>query len=165
MSKIPLLPGKVAYSGPTKFAGICNAIIKDAADANIELSYDFVYRVIRLFFGRILFYMRYGNYITIKGLGEFGMTKEEKKKRVWNEELAARNRYVKYLKKIEKLIVRRKKHDRLDKVNNYRAVNGMKPLTIDEFITITKRRKNRKLKTYSKFNYTFEILDALETSK
>lgn len=159
------MPDKVPYSGPTTFAGICKAIIKDAADANIELSYDFVYRVIRLFFGRIIFYMRFGNYISIKGFGDFGMTKEEKKKRVWKEELSARRQFTKRMKRIKKKTERRRKHEKLDIVNNSRAIIGMKPLTLDEYITITKKRKPRKLKKYSNFNYTFEILDTLEIPK
>ena len=165
MLKIHSLPGKVKYSGPSNFADICRAIVKDANDAGIVLSYGFVYRVIRLFFGRITLAMKNGFFISIKDFGDFGMTKEEKKKRVWKDELAARKRYIKYAKKIIKIKQRKKKHSKLDKINSYRATNGMKPLTIDEYIIISRKRKPPKPRKISRFNYTFEVLDELEESK
>jgi hypothetical protein len=109
--------------------------------------------------------MRYGRFVTIKGFGDFAMSTAEKKKRVWKEELMSRKRFLLHMKRKAEMKKRRKKHDRLDKINNSRAVIGLKPLTLDEFIHITKKRKPRKLKTYSKFNYTFEILDTLEKPK
>ena len=109
--------------------------------------------------------MKNSHFISIKGFGDFGMTKAEKKKREWKDELTARKRYVRNMKKRMIRIARRKKHDKLDKINNYRAINGMKPLTLDEYITISRKRKPRKLKKISKFNYTFEVLDMLEQSK
>ena len=100
--KIHSSPDRAPYSGPSSFAAICRAIVKDAEDAGIKLSYDFVYRVIRLFFGRILWAMKDSYYISVKGFGEFGMSKDEKRKRLVRDEVMAKRVYMTYVKGKEK---------------------------------------------------------------
>lgn len=106
-----------------------------------------------------------GNFITIAGFGNFGMTTKERKKRMDREEASAKRRYIRRKLKELEIKKRERRRPRLEKINNSRAAIGMKPLTLDEFIHISKKRKPRKLKTYTKFNYTFEILDTLNQSQ
>jgi hypothetical protein len=109
--------------------------------------------------------MKWGDYVYIKGFGDFGMNITEAKKRWAVQEKSAKRKHDYGLKKWKEKVKRESKRPKLEKVNNCRAQTGLKPLTLDEFIHITKKRKPMKLRTNSKIKYTFEILETLETTK
>ena len=103
------------------------------------------------------------NYISIEGLGDFGMTEEIMKKRIRNDEKQRQKRILYHRKKRQeryyqnRLLKSRMK--RFNKINARRALSNLKPLKYSEFVVLTKKKKPRKLRTVPKFNYTFDILD------
>lgn len=162
------LAGKIPYSGPTSFRAIVEAIIEDGKAIDLDLSYNFINRVIRLFFSNIFKQMYKHNYISVEGLGDFGMTKQRKvflQKR--DARIRLRNRNYKQRRRIaecykRKLIKSRMKT--LDKINARRASINLKPLTLKQYIRFKKHIQPKKLKVDSKFNYTFDILDTQSKS-
>ena len=157
------LAGKLPYSGPTSFRAIVDAIIEDGKAIDLDLSRNFVNRVIRLFFSNIFKQMYKHKYISVEGLGDFGMTQKRKEflqKRDTRRRL--RDRDYKKRKRIAKCYQRRLIKSRmktLDKMNARRTLINLKPLTLKQYIRFKKHIPPKKLKVDPKFNYTFDILD------
>jgi nucleoid DNA-binding protein len=171
------LPDKQPYKGPCNIRTIAQQIILDGKEQGIELSYNFIYRVVWLFFRRIYQHIKKHDYIIIEGFGEFGMTKAKEKsllnppKEVIKKKVIdAEQRHKKRLDSWSRYNKKKTIERQFKRVNDRRAKLGWKLLTMEEFKTLARGHKHYKRKRKFKQrkvkpinNYTFDVLEELDT--
>jgi hypothetical protein len=132
--------GKVPFDGPHGWNLIIRQIVEDGKEQGMDLSYNLVERVIRLFFTRIVNRMRLGVYVKIDELGFLGMTMQERQRR-WDAELAAHirrcNKKRAYLKK---LWHRERFKIRWRELMEYRKSKGLEVWSYEQWMKIIGRK-------------------------
>lgn len=142
-----LLPGSIKeFSGPTTSNAICRQIESDARLNGMELPYDTIRSIVGLFFRHIVYHMRKGNFIRIKELGDFGMSKKTKEIFTKRDHINTVNKYYR-----KRLVNRRKVQIYILKCrwkafNNMREEKGLEPWKFKEWIIVNKIKIKRKVR-------------------
>lgn len=131
--------GRAKYDGPRSHYAIIRQIHEDSRK---EMSYDFIYKVVGLFFSSIGIqkYMKRGENFKVPMLGSFMITKAERKRRAreaWKQKEKIR---LKHNAKMRKYGKKRRILKRMDKINANRAEIGMPPLDYETFKVISRKR-------------------------
>ena len=145
MSTRNLLPAdKTQYDGPKSHRAIIRQIHEDCRKG---MSYDYIEKVIGLFFSSIGIqkHMKAGINFRIPLLGSFMITKRERLKRE-KEDLKKRERArLSHNRKVSKYMKKKTAMRQLVILNNNREKIGLKPLDFNTFIKI--RRDNHILRS------------------
>lgn len=134
-----LQAGRSKYDGPKNHRAIIMQIHKDCKQA---MSYDFINRVVGLFFSKhgIFKYLYRDENFRVPHLGSFYLSKKGQRKRARLKEMAIESARLSHNRKVSKYMKKMRARNAFDKVNKNRAEIGMEPLKFNTFIKITGRK-------------------------
>jgi len=144
------LPGKdLTYKGPVLLKAICNQVVLDAEQQGLSITYDQAYKVVASFFLNSKSAMKRGETVNIEPFGIFGISPAEKKKRLKRD----------YYNMLVRKYTSKKRNKRRTQMRNLRTEwkkhceklkrGGLKPWRFEEWKTVFKKRKMRKIKKLS----------------